>query len=50
MAAEFKDLFPEARNAPELLASNDRCQIRTQEGNRVVMVSGIPMLVVERAR
>ena len=43
MAAEFQDLFPEARNAPELLAINDRCQIRTQEGHRVVMVSGIPV-------
>lgn len=41
MATECQDLFPEARNAPELYAINDRCQIRTQDGHRVVMVSGI---------
>ena len=43
MATEFQDLFPEARNPPELRAVNDRCQIRTQDGHRVVMVSGIPV-------
>ncbi len=43
MATEIQDLFPEARNAPELCAINDRCQIRTQEGHRVVIVSGIPV-------
>jgi transposase len=43
MATECQDLFPEARNAPELRAINDRCQIRTQEGYRVVIVSGIPV-------
>jgi len=41
MATVCQDLFPEARNAPELLGINDRCQIRTQDGHRVVMVSGI---------
>jgi prepilin-type processing-associated H-X9-DG protein len=43
MATECQDLFPEARNAPEVRAINDRCQIRTQEGHRVVIVSGIPV-------
>ena len=43
MATECQDLFPEARNSPELRAINDRCQIRTQDGHRVVMVSGIPI-------
>ena len=43
MVTEFQDLFPEARNPPELGAINDRCQIRTQEGHRVVIVSGIPV-------
>lgn len=41
MATGFQDLFPEARNPPELQAINDRCQIRTQDGHRVVMVAGI---------
>ena len=41
MATECQDLFPEARNAPELEAINDRCQIRTQDDHRLVMVSGI---------
>ena len=41
MATAFQDLFPEARNPLALLAINDRCQIRTQDGHRVVMVSGI---------
>ena len=41
MATGFQDLFPEARNPPELQAINDRCQIRTQDGHRLVMVSGI---------
>jgi transposase len=43
MATVVQDLFPEARNAPELRAINDRCQIRTQDGHRVVTVSGIPV-------
>jgi hypothetical protein len=41
MATESQDLFPAARNAPELYAINDRCHVRTQDGHRVVMVSGI---------
>lgn len=43
MATEIQDLFPDARNAPEVRAINDRCQIRTEEGHRVVIVSGIPV-------
>jgi len=43
MATVSQDLFPEARNPPELRAINDRCQIRTQDGHRVVIVSGIPV-------
>jgi transposase len=43
MATEIQDLFPEARNSPQLCAINDRCQIRTQDGHRVVIVSGIPV-------
>jgi transposase len=43
MAAEIQDLFPEARNPPELRAINDRCHIRTQDNHRVVIVSGIPV-------
>ena len=35
------DLFPEARNPPGTLVINDRCLIRTQDGHRVVFVSGI---------
>ncbi len=43
MATEPQDLFPDARNSSEVRAINDRCQIRTQESHRVVMVSGIPV-------
>jgi prepilin-type processing-associated H-X9-DG protein len=43
MATEFQDLFPEARNPPELRAINDRCHVRTQDNHRVVIVSGIPV-------
>jgi len=43
MATEFQDLFPDARNPPEVRAINDRCQIRTQDGHRVVIVSGISL-------
>lgn len=43
MATDFQDLFPDARNPPELHAINDRCQIRTQDGHRVVIVSGISL-------
>ena len=35
------DLFPEARNPPDLLLINDRCLMRTQDGYRVVIVSGV---------
>jgi transposase len=41
MATLSQDLFPRARNPPELQAINERCQIRTQGGHRVVIVSGI---------
>ena len=43
MVTLSQDLFPEAHNPPELRAINDRCQIRTQDGHRVVIVSGIPL-------
>jgi hypothetical protein len=45
MVTECQDLFPEARNAPELHAINDRCQIRTQDGHRMVVVSGIVLTI-----
>ncbi len=35
------DLFPEVRNPPEVAFINERCMLRTQEGHRVVLVSGI---------
>src|SRR5512142_3171870 len=35
------DLFPQARNPPHLQVINDRCTIRTQDGHRVVTVSGV---------
>ena len=35
------DLFPEARNSPELLVINDRCLVRTHNGHRVIVVSGV---------
>jgi hypothetical protein len=42
MAATFNDdLFPEARNAPDTRVINNRCLLRTQDGYRVVIVSGI---------
>jgi transposase len=37
------DLFPEARNSQGTCSINERCLIRTQEGYRVVLVSGIPL-------
>lgn len=36
-----QDLFPNAWNPPELQVINDRCLIRTQDGHRVVIVSGV---------
>src|SRR6266542_3107039 len=35
------DLFPEARNPPGTRVINDRCLLRTQDGYRVVIISGI---------
>jgi transposase len=35
------DLFPDLRNPEGLQVINDRCLIRTQDGHRVVLVSGI---------
>jgi transposase len=40
-AVHSDDLFPEARNPPDLILINDRCLMRTQEGYRVVIVSGV---------
>ncbi len=37
------DLFPEVRNSQGTCAINERCLIRTQEGYRVVLLSGIPL-------
>ena len=36
-----QDLFPETRNPQGLTMINDRCLVRTQDGHRVVIVSGI---------
>jgi len=36
------DLFPEVQNPGSLQLINDRCQIRTQDGYRVVLVAGMP--------
>lgn len=41
MATPTEDLFPEARNPPHLRVINDRCLVRTQDGHRVVIVSGV---------
>lgn len=35
------DLFPEARNPPDMQVINDRGLVRTQDGHRVVIVSGV---------
>ena len=37
------DLFPKVRNPHGTCVGNERCLIRTQEGYRVVLVSGIPL-------
>ena len=37
------DLFPEARNPEGTQVINDRCFLQTQDGHRVVLVSGIPL-------
>jgi transposase len=38
-----EDLFPETRNPEGTRFINERCQIRTQDDRRLVLVSGIPM-------
>ncbi len=40
-AANTDDLFPEARNPEGTHLLNERCMLRTQDGHRVVLVSGI---------
>ncbi|MCZ7640423.1 MAG: helix-turn-helix domain-containing protein [Verrucomicrobia bacterium] len=37
------DLFPNVQNAPARQCINARCQLRTEGGYRVVLVSGIPL-------
>jgi transposase len=37
------DLFPEARNPQGTHVINERCLLLTQEGHRLVLVSGMPM-------
>ena len=41
MAALIDDLFPEVCNPPNIQVINDRCLLRTQDGHRVVIVSGV---------
>jgi transposase len=42
MAAPIaEDLFPEAWNPPDLRVINERCWVRSQDGHRVVIVSGV---------
>jgi prepilin-type processing-associated H-X9-DG protein len=36
------DLFPEVRNPASLQVINERCQIRTQDSYRIVLVRGMP--------
>ena len=40
-SAQTEDLFPEARNPQGTCVINERCVVRTQDGYRVVSVSGI---------
>jgi transposase len=40
-AISSDDLFPEVRNPPDTRVINNRCLLRTQDGYRVVIVSGI---------
>jgi len=35
------DLFPHVHNPPTLQFINERCQIRTQDAHRLVLVSGM---------
>ena len=37
------DWFPDSRNPPTTIVINDRCQIRTQDDHRLVLVCGIPL-------
>ena len=37
------DLFPDARNPENAQFINERCSVRTQDGYRVVTVSGIAL-------
>lgn len=37
------DFFPEARNPEGAQVINGRCFLQTQDGHRVVLVSGIPL-------
>ena len=41
VAPQNQELFPDFHNPKELRVINDRCLVRTQEGHRVVIVSGI---------
>jgi len=41
MATPIEDLFPQARNPLNLQVINDRCLVRTEDGHRVVIVSGV---------
>ena len=36
-----EDLFPDTRNPEHTRVINDRCLLKTQEGHRVVLVSGM---------
>ena len=40
-AAQNQELFPDFHNPEGLRVINDRCLVRTQDGHRVVIVSGI---------
>jgi len=40
-AAQDQELFPNLHNPEGLRVINDRCLLRTQDGHRVVIVSGI---------
>ena len=43
-ATRTDDLFPEVRNPEGTRILNERCVIKTQEGHRVVLVSGIVLV------
>ena len=40
-AAQNQELFPDFHNPEDLRVINDRCLLRTQDGHRVILVSGI---------